>query len=470
MPSLYNQINFKSKQFNHFGDGLNSFTSPLYLKPSEASYSKNMFCEYYPEIRTRYGLYPYATPLASIYGAGSRLFNALHVLNTTIWQTWNANTSSWDNVQTGLTATRCTFIDFMTSSKNYTYFSNILQHRVWDGAAITSVTAPLTRFLAVDDYRMYAGLDFKIYWTDLSDPTNWSTGEASNLVIAGAKGSINAITKFGQDQVIAFTDKSMHVLYGDDPDNFQLLDPIYAGCLGQEAMAELDGVLYFLDNRNIKMYAGGNPVIMPNSEKIQYYLDRMYVKPNSQVYTHVMASFGKYLLLSIPYSSSTQNDMTFVYDTILQRWDMWYFGFRNFTEIQDTNNRWLIGIGTNEYIYSLFNISITQDNNETGIAWEHITGTFNFGTLSSKKVLSAIWVHFYYLLEDAETDYFKLDYMDGNGAYTNIKIFSSSSSDQIIKVDVPNNVICDSNFFKLKFYGVGQVKLKGYELEYRVKS
>ena len=460
-------LNYKgNKGIQHLGDGVNSGLSPFYIKKSESMLQSNCFVDKYPEMTSRHGFALFNNPSATIWGAGAEITNTFHAQLGTDWKMWSGTT--WSSaIASSLTAQKCVFIHFSTAAKNYIIMSNKAQKKYWDYSTVSDLTCPATLLFAIDDFRMYAALGNTLYWTSLGDPTNWSTGDSSSVLLASSLGSAMAITKFGQDQIVVFTLETMHILYGDNANDFYQSDPIYNGCLTMESLTNLNGVLYFLDYRRLKMYSGGVPVDVPGQEKVQYYLNNMYIV-TSQIDTHVMTSFDKYILLSIPMSSpGTSNDTTLVFDTVLGIWHVWTKGFKKFLKVNDGANIKLLGVSTDNKLLTISDRSQTGDEN-TSFAWYWITGCFNEGILSSKKVLTAIWVQFYYVLLRAG-DTFKLAYVadEDGSSFTDIKTFSSSTSVQTVRVDVQYlNIVQD--FFRLKFYGTGQCKIKGYELEYRV--
>lgn len=459
-------LNYKGNQgIQHLGDGVNSGLSPFYIKKSESMLQSNCWVDKYPEMRSRYGFALFNNPSATIHGFGGS-GDYMHAQLGTDWKAWNG--TNWTSaIAASLTAQKAAFIDFVTAAKKYTVMSNTAQKKIWDRTTVSDLTCPATLLFASDDFRLYAALTNTLYWSSLGDPTDWSSGDSGNVMLASTTAEATALTQFGQDQIIVFTMESMHVLYGDNTADFYQLDPIWCGCIGVEALCSHNGQLYFLDNRIIKVYSGGIPQELPGQEKIKYYLDNMYIT-SGQVHTHVMTSFGKYLLLSVPMTTpGTTNDYTLVYDFELGIWHVWNKGFSKFQKYTYGSTIKLLGITTDNKIYQLNDFSQTGDEN-TSYAWYWITGCFQENVISSKKVLTAIWVLFDYV-SLREGDTFKLAYAtDENGSsFTDIKTFDSSASIQCVKVDVAYlNIV--QNFFRLKFYGTGQCKIKGYELEYRI--
>jgi len=459
-------LNYKGNQgIQHLGDGVNSGLSPFYIKKSESMLQSNCWVEKYPEMRSRHGFSLFNNPSATIHGFGGS-GDYMHAQLGTDWKAWNG--TIWTSaIAASLTARKAIFIDFAGASAKYTIMSNTAQKKIWDRSTIADLTCPATLLFASDDYRMYAALNNTLYWSSLGNPSDWSGGDSSNVMLSSTSAEATAITQFGQDQIVIFTRESMHVIYGSSSDDFYQLDPIYCGCIGMEALCGNNGMLYFLDNRRIKIYSGGIPQELPGQEKIQYYLDNMYVT-SGQVHTHVMGAFGKYIYLSIPMTTpGTTNDYTLVYDTQLGIWHVWNKGFSKFHKYTYSNTIKFLGITTDNKIYTLNDSSQTGDES-VSFGWYWITGCFNEGIISSKKVLTAIWVQFYYVLLRAG-DTFKLGYAtdEDGSSFTDIKTFSSSTSVQTVRVDVQYlNIVQD--FFRLKFYGTGQCKIKGYELEYRV--
>ncbi len=396
----------------------------------------------------------------AIHTLGQRNNTTPHIQVDTTWQRWNG--SFFSNIKTGLTASAGKFLEFNTQVKRYTILVNGTDRYAYDGTTVTTLTdAPATNLYTVDDYRLYALIGTELKCSALGSITDWTTADdADSLTLVSAKGTGTALTSYN-DVVIAWTEQSMHVLYGNDPYDFYINDPIDGGCISDRSVIEHRGKLYFLDFGAYKVYTGGKPIEM--SQKIKTYLDDINLTYKSKC---VAGKQGKYIYLSIPYgSSATENNLTLEYDTELDVWHPHSVGYSDFVTIGEH----LYGTDSAEIIWEVN--SGTDDGNGTEegtpIAWSHITGAWNNGT-SKRKVISEL----YMTLDLPIGSTFLIHYSTTVDAddFTLLYTATPSATEQNLRVQIPTSILQNIDWYRLKFSGTGPFELFFLEEHSRVKS
>jgi hypothetical protein len=237
--------------------------------------------------------------------------------------------------------------------------------------------------------------------------------------------------------------------------------------MSDNAIVEHRGILYFLGyDRKIYAYAGGGmPVEI--SQPVKYWMDLIYQdSAYNTVHIPCAGIYEKYILFSIPIAQGNYNSHTLVYDTDLKIWQVWNKGIQYFVTVRGE----LYGFIRNNYLYKIFGSDYTDDalvgGIDTAVAMNYYTGYWSEGTVKSKKSVTSITVHFYLPTGSTMT----LGYeADKSGSFTTLYTFSTSSNDQIVRVDSPTSVMYNVAFYRLKFACTGEVKIYSIEPEYRIK-
>lgn len=112
-----------------------------------------------------------------------------------------------------------------------------------------------------------------IYSSKLGDPFSFNSFEGlstdSWYSEVGTEGEFTGISSY-KSAVIAFKRNYIHHIYGDTPSNFQLPKQISGGCISGRTISELDGVLYYLSDKGIMGYSGGNPYCISSNITRKY--------------------------------------------------------------------------------------------------------------------------------------------------------------------------------------------------------
>ena len=440
------------------GDGVNTYINPFQLSPKEGSSSLNTCNQSYPALSTRRGrtsMYgSAATPLTSVNGATARAGTTFHVVTGTTWKYWNG--SSYTNVATGLTDAQAKFIEFTTATKKYTIMFNGTEKKAWDGSTVTDLTdAQATRVIAANDSRLFNLIDSSVYASDIGDITNWTTGDSDRIGQYGMVGSGTALVTYN-DMIIAFSDQTMHIIFGKTSDEFDPTEPIIVGNVSDKAtiIHGDTGVLYWLDYNRFMAFTGGTPFDV--SEKVITYLESINYTYKSKI---CAGQSGKYIYLSIPYgATATENNLTLVYDTNRKMWYPHNVGYTDFFNI----GQYLYGIDTDGVVWKL---DQTTADDSTAISWEHTTGVMDFEPIKNLKHITDI----YAIVDLPTASTLKLYYsatVDGS-LFNLIKQFTASEDYQKVRIRIPTTKFQRADWYRFKLTGTGPCTVHYLEIHGR---
>jgi len=434
------------------GNGVNTYDTVYSINKSEAVDSRNTSSRNYPSFSVRPGILSAFAALTTPNGAGIRNGTELHVVDGTVWKRWNG--TAWVNVATGLANAPANFVEFNRETDRLTIMCNGTDKKAYNGSTVVDLTqADATRLITIDDNRLYTLLGSKLKCSGVLDPLDFTSFSNSvPLTIGGMEGQPTALTAH-EGVVISFSDKTMHLLYGDKYDNFELMDPIQAGCVSHRSIVKAKGIMYFLDYGQFKVFTGGFPVDM--SQKVKRYLEGINYTYKDKIVAGVS---GNYVYLSIPYGpSATSNNLTLEYDIDLKNWYPIDTGYVNFFNIgQD-----LYGIKVNGGIEKM----------NTGVhtgTWYHETGILSPTPVRPNKTLSDIWME----IELPESNSMIISYSlsaSGNDFQT-LYTFTGSAQEQKKRVKIPTSILQNQERYRLKFSGTGTVKIHFLETYERVKE
>jgi hypothetical protein len=423
------------------GDGENSYFPAIEIKKSEASYSRNTSSRNYPALSVCPGRANAFTVIPVPNAMGVRANQYPHFLDATVWKRWDG--AALQNVQTTLTSARGRFVDFVTEAKVYTVLMNGTDKLAWDGTTVIDLTeAPATRFVTVDDYRLYALLGNTIYNSAEGSVEHWDTGlypmDANKISVTSMLGAGSAILA-SNDVVLVWSEQSMHTLFGNDPYD-QEFGPDYSdGCISDYSVIELNGNVYFLDFGAYKAYGGGKPVEI--SQKVKKYLDGINLTYKAKC---VAGASGKYIYLAVPYQS-TDNNLILEFDT---ENGTWYPQTGNVIDF--------INIG--ESLYGITSpgqpLLLNSGTNFSGAAipWEHISGII-FDGVFQKKVVSDI--NAIIDLQAESTLTVSACTSISAGVFDTLYTFTANTEMQNVQIKIPTSKLQNIDWYKLKFAGTG---------------
>ena len=440
------------------GDGINTYDTVYSISRSEAMDSRNTSSHNYPALSVRKGVsYVWDTGsniITTPNGLGVRDGSEPHIVDGTTWKKWNG--ASLDTLATGLTNAKATIVELSDlNGDKYTCLFNGTERKSYNGTTVADLTeAPQTNLVTVDDYRLFALEDSLLKNSAIYSVSDWTTAEdATTIPVAGMLGSGTAITAF-QGSKICWSDKSMHILYGDNYNNFEFVDPIRAGCMGQRATTQSNGVLYFMDYYKIKSFTGGMPRDI--SQKVKTYLDGV-----NYTYKNLICagSDDRYVYFSIPYGAVSANNVTLQYDTERKTWYPWTKGYVAFVNIGEV----LYGITTAGKAEQMN--SGTSDGG-SAISWYHTTGVFTPTPIRNKKTLSNLFLEIDLPVASSMTVSYATD-ADG-ASFTTLYTFTGNANEQRVRVQVPTATLQRQERYRLKFAGSGPATVHFVEVEERI--
>lgn len=462
--AYWNKLNrkFEPQDIIRPGDGINTYNPPNEIKRSECVSALNISNQNYPALSVRPGMtyeFPSSSATLSTPNAlgtrGTSSDNTFHAIDGAVWKYWSTS-GAYTNVSTSGIGGQAKILQFNTATAKLTVHANASYMEYFDGTTVVDVTtAPQTRLYTLDDYRLYALDGAVLHCSAANDLTDWSTAlDADSIPVAGMTGVGTAITAYN-DLVICWSEQSMHILYGNDPVDFQFMEPIPNGCVSDRSVIIHNGILYFMDYNKIMGYTGGLPIEI--SQKV-----KTYVEGIAWDYKNLICSgqFGKYILWSIPYGAVTNNNYTLQYDTELKTWYVWNKGFLDFAQLDEDT----YAVDTSGYVWKL---NQGTDDDGTAITWEITFGVWDSTPLRGLKVISDIYAIIDLPTSSTLTVSYSTDW-DGS-SFTTLKTFTASANEQNTRIQIPTTALQGINWYRLKFSGSGPCSIFYLEPYMRVR-
>lgn len=454
---------FEPQEIIRPGDGINTYSPPNEIKRSECVSALNIANQKYPALSVRPGMsyqFPSSSATISTPGAlgtrGTSSANIFHVVDGAHWKYWNPPTTDFISISTTCIPGTDKILQFNTAAAKLTVRANSSYMEYFNGTTVIDVTAaPMTRLYTVDDYRLYAIDGAVLKCCAANDITDWTTAlDADTIPVSGMQGVGTAITAYN-DMVICWSDQTMHILYGNDPIDFQLNEPIPNGCVSDRSVIIHNGILYFMDYDKIMGFTGGLPTEI--SQKVKTYIEGIAWDYKDKI---CAGKYGKYILWSIPYGSVTTNNYTLQYDTELRTWYVWNKGILDFTQLDED----LYAVDTSGYIWK---INDGTDDGGTAITWEITFGVWDSLPVRGLKVISDIYAIVDLPVSSTLTVSYATDW-DGT-SFTTLKTFTASADEQNTRIQIPTSALQGINWYRLKFSGTGPCTIFYLEPYMRVR-
>lgn len=459
----------KREVINRFGDGINTGLPPFQIADSEATYLRNMDSREYPAATVRPGRSTYAVSLSTnINGLGQRNNSQIHVVDGNTWKYWVPASSAYTNLTTALsTSAQAEFEEFATGTNRYTILMNSTQKLIWDGTSTALVlgdaNTPNTNIFTVHKGRIYAARDNDIMFCALNKTTDWTTAQdAGTIDITRAKGEITGLYEYN-DKVIAFTEFSMHELFGTGPANYDLIDVEgEIGCISDRSLVKANRRLYWLWYDGVYEYSGSSPIKI--SDPVDDYIKSINLTYKTKC---VSGSIGDFFYLSIPYgASANQNNIILKYDTRIKKWYVETGAYTDFVTIGNV----LYGVDTAGKLWNMRDETMTTDAG-TAIPWSLITKPYNENAIQQKKVITDL-----YLVADVSTGStsFTVSYStnptnNDSTTFSTLESLSGSSNIQNERIQIPVTALQNVDTYRLKFEGTGQATIHYLQKNIRVK-
>lgn len=454
--------------------GINTM-DPLSIGDEFATRTKNISTKDYPAFSVRSGYTLFGSQLAStIKGLGVWKDNEIHAVSNGIWSKWNGST--WSNLATGLNTTNpWTFSNFKGNyaDVNLLATNGVDAMRRYDGSSVSIVsTAPAgANFVDQHDNRAYCAVGNTVYASSLKNSENWTAPKDSSIfVLDNPKGEVVTALKAGSGHVVVFMPTTMYELWGTGYKDFRMqivADDI--GCVNNQSVVNLNGVLYFLDIRHIYKYSGGTQPDYGFSIPIQGYIDQINPAAKDKC---CMGTDGKNLYISIPYQTSTVANITLEYDPNFGIWNVWQDILP--TTFTRMNNVWYAG----DISGRILKMGGTATDNGTGISWEWVSKPFGhdritaYGTVIAASRAQRVQWHSIWYVADIPTgsnmDVYLSRSATGDTDWVLAKSFVSSTSLQSGKVMIPVGSLANTNVARLRFVGTGPVIV--HEIDRQVRD
>lgn len=126
-------------------------------------------------------------------------------------------------------------------------------------------------------------------------------------------------TKTYNNNLLVFKQNSFHKVIGDSPENFELIElSTEYGCISNQAIVEYKELLVWLDQKGIVRYNGASWEII--STPVEEIFKRMNVEAAKDKACAFHNLYRNQIWFGIPVDGSTQNNITVVYDYLVDAW------------------------------------------------------------------------------------------------------------------------------------------------------
>lgn len=267
-----------------------------------------------------------------------------------------------------------------------------------------------------NDIRASALGDFTNFW-EFADEAGNPSATGAYATDVGSAGDFTGICVYN-NMVMLFKKNLVYEMYGSMPYNISEL--CATGCIDNDSICEIDGVLYWASPKGIVRYSGGVPTV------ISYEID---------IDTSGTCKSGtdgrKYYVYD--------GKKIFVYDTLYRVW-----------HIEDEKEVKMFYAESNE-LYMVSNDGIYKLNcGEENVEWEFETKDFTFNS-EERKNLSKLWIR----AEMSRQSRLEVYVRQNSGEWTRSAVKTAEKDEMFdFKLRIKK---CDS--FALKFKGVGDVRI-----------
>ncbi len=156
-----------------------------------------------------------------------------------------------------------------------------------------------------------------VWFSDIGEPEGYPLD--NNFEVRTDDGDYVTALKSYFTRLYIFKKHSFHVLSGDSVANYFLQEvSLQYGCVNQRCAIVYNDTLLFLDQKGIVQYNGANIQII--STKVQPIFDSMNYSAALTEATMVHDSIRNQILIGIPINGSATNNVTVVYDYLVNAW------------------------------------------------------------------------------------------------------------------------------------------------------
>lgn len=338
---------------------------------------------------------------------------------------------------------------------DYAVFADGNECKKFDGKSITAVgktgKPENALFLATHAWHLFTASDKDKFlrYCAVENIEDWSAPRdaGQELVETTKEAYAGGLAAYG-GHIIYFKENAMFELYGTDPVNFSLLCLSRdIGCMAQESILEIGGILYFLGTDGIYRYSGG---ALPKkiSFPVQSYIENMDRTEREKI---AAGTDGERYYLSLP--QKTGDVQTLVYDTRVGEWfledDVPFFAYATYAGR-------LYAAAEDGTVYAF-------GGGDEKVEWYRISAPYIF-----ENSLMQNW-HRIYIRAEVE-----------KGAHMTVSLCPWMENDMFRKVgtvtksgvtalEIPP-IMQDAPQMRVKLSGCGDVKVAAVEFECRVRK
>jgi len=313
-----------------------------------------------------------------------------------------------------------------------------------------------------------------LYFSDVGDIENWTTGISGNVALDTDDGSIIRSIIPGFDSLYIFKDTSIWRLSGDDKDNFQLQRMVSGiGCTSPNAVKRIGNSFFFTDGKGDSYIYDGAIRVQLISKNVEGTRDTANF---SRWQYSVTEQFDKNFYISFSTSSASMHDSILLFDSFNQAWTRFSgINANAMTVADDGNGKDMLVFG--DYGGLAYKYPSGTNDNGTAIDAFYTTKQYRFPELNPDKDWKLLNVYAsqkgdYDLTVETRRDF------EGTGTTENINLLGDSSlwDTAIFDTDIygGQNVIIgrievnkEGKFFQVNFLNSNldePVEVKGFQI------
>lgn len=179
----------------------------------------------------------------------------------------------------------------------------------------------IPKYIEINQNRMFlSGMSNSpstVWFSELGEPESYLP-ESSFEVRTNDGDRVLGIQAYN-NQLVVMKENSFHKVIGDSSDNYRLVQVSdQYGCLSQKTIIQYDQKCFWLDKKGILEYNGANHTIVTGS--IESIFKRMNLSVAREKAVGVHNIYRNQLWWGIPIDGATQNNLTVVYDYVVNAW------------------------------------------------------------------------------------------------------------------------------------------------------
>lgn len=320
---------YRDWHIRDFTGGINNFYDSHLIEDNAAILSENFISLQIGRLKKRRGQARLnasslgASPILGLHGyykeSGSRYLLCAH--NGSIYR-WDTGTSAWVSIQGSLNATAP--YNFETCVNYCVGFNGINTPFKWDGTTYSALANAPTdgMYPLLYKEKLFVRPKSKpsqLWWSNSFYPEQWP---AINYWAFG-EGDGDEITCFKPllGELVVFKKRSIHTLRGTSLDDFRSECLEYEhGCVGPRACALVEQYLYYVNESGIYRFNGINAKCLTDDKIPQLFESGLN---KSLLSGAVVTEWHGLVLIALPSSGATYNDILLVYVPDLKAFWVW---------------------------------------------------------------------------------------------------------------------------------------------------